>query len=447
MTVKLSPSQQNVLDEVFSFIMSDEPALVITGEAGTGKSFVSAQIIRELPIYLKSAGVAGFTKYSVVHLAAPTNKAVENLQEIANKLSDDERKIIGNFGTVHKLFGIGFDFVKRESVWSSAKPIEDAVILIDEMPMISTYMLKTIMRCTKASKVIFIGDDNQLPPVDEKPDMMGKINIPVMQMGFRQVSLTDQMRQKSDSPLYDYIGKVCDCVRFNKPADMSLLNSVPGITFANDACVTDALNKLYDPSTGYLDLRVLCYTNNSVGFWNKNIREFLKIPVVPRIGDCVNTIYGRGVVTECKKKEEHPIDVTSTQPVNLTYYTLTVEVGKRIVTPTIVAHPGRLKRLLAQRAALEKAGKVMPDSLTTKLQRLSTEIGRESTIDMSQAMTVHKSQGSTYNNVLIDLTDFAEYAELMGIDTLRRLMYVAVSRAKQNVIFYGDFPKVYFEEQ
>lgn len=54
-------------------------------------------------------------------------------------------------------------------------------------------------------------------------------------------------------------------------------------------------------------------------------------------------------------------------------------------------------------------------------------------------MTVHKTQGSTFNNVAIDLTDIVFQNTRFGrrendIDIRNKLIYVALSRARKSVI-------------
>ena len=53
------------------------------------------------------------------------------------------------------------------------------------------------------------------------------------------------------------------------------------------------------------------------------------------------------------------------------------------------------------------------------------------------ASTVNKAQGSTYDKVFIDLSDFKPMVHKDPIQ-LARLLYVAMSRAKYQVIFTGD---------
>jgi len=48
------------------------------------------------------------------------------------------------------------------------------------------------------------------------------------------------------------------------------------------------------------------------------------------------------------------------------------------------------------------------------------------------AMTIHKSQGSTYKNVFIDVPDILK---CRSTELRNRLFYVAISRAQENVYF------------
>ena len=56
------------------------------------------------------------------------------------------------------------------------------------------------------------------------------------------------------------------------------------------------------------------------------------------------------------------------------------------------------------------------------------------------ASTMHKSQGSTYDRVFIDLGNLSS---CHNPDVAARLLYVSASRAKQHVILYGDLAEKY----
>ena len=55
-----------------------------------------------------------------------------------------------------------------------------------------------------------------------------------------------------------------------------------------------------------------------------------------------------------------------------------------------------------------------------------------------EACTVHKSQGSSFDTVYIDADDLSTCT---NIATAARLLYVAVSRSRNRVVFYGKLHK------
>lgn len=103
----------------------------LIGGAGTGKSYVTANIIKQL-----------VTNGQHVAILAPTHKAREALQ---SKLEQGTVRTIHSF--VHK-------------------PEKCDVIVIDESGMLSTPLFHSLMRVYEGQQLIFVGDKNQLPPVE-----------------------------------------------------------------------------------------------------------------------------------------------------------------------------------------------------------------------------------------------------------------------------------------
>ena len=106
----------------------------IIGGAGTGKSFVTAEVVHQLHLNKRK-----------VEILAPTHKAKEALQE---KLKG------GTVRTVHS-------FVHQSE--KTTKDVE--VIVIDEAGMLSTPLFNQLRRVYSGQQLIFIGDKNQLPPI------------------------------------------------------------------------------------------------------------------------------------------------------------------------------------------------------------------------------------------------------------------------------------------
>ena len=103
----------------------------VIGGAGTGKSYVTAEIVEQLRLNKKK-----------IAILAPTHKAKESLQE---KLRVGEVKTIHSF--VHN-------------------PFVCDVIVIDEAGMLSTPLFNKLAQAYSGQQLIFIGDKNQLPPVE-----------------------------------------------------------------------------------------------------------------------------------------------------------------------------------------------------------------------------------------------------------------------------------------
>ena len=121
-----SKEQMNALETSLKYHVS-----CVIGRAGTGKSYVTAEIVNQLRLNDKT-----------VAILAPTHKAKEALQE---KLTTGEVKTIHSF--VHR-------------------PFECDVIVIDESGMLSTPLFDKLARAYSGQQLIFIGDKNQLPPVE-----------------------------------------------------------------------------------------------------------------------------------------------------------------------------------------------------------------------------------------------------------------------------------------
>lgn len=121
-----SKEQMNALETSLKYQIS-----CVIGRAGTGKSYVTAEIVNQLRLNGKK-----------VAILAPTHKAKEALQE---KLKHGEVKTIHSF--VHH-------------------PFDCDAIVIDESGMLSTPLFNKLVRAYTGQQLIFIGDKNQLPPVE-----------------------------------------------------------------------------------------------------------------------------------------------------------------------------------------------------------------------------------------------------------------------------------------
>lgn len=103
----------------------------LIGGAGTGKSFVTSEIVEQLMLNGKR-----------VTILAPTHKARQALQQKLKR---------GTVQTIHS-------FVYGRSG-------ETDVIVIDESGMISTELMSKLAGVYKGEQLVFVGDKNQIPPI------------------------------------------------------------------------------------------------------------------------------------------------------------------------------------------------------------------------------------------------------------------------------------------
>jgi len=126
----ISLKSENEQHEALQMCLTNQISCLIGG-AGTGKSFVTSNIIEQLMLNNKQ-----------VAILAPTHKAKEALQQKLTR---------GTVRTIHS-------FVH--------KPTDCDAIVIDESGMLSTALLYSLLKRHHEKQIIFIGDKNQLEPIE-----------------------------------------------------------------------------------------------------------------------------------------------------------------------------------------------------------------------------------------------------------------------------------------
>ncbi len=157
----LTLSQQQAYRDILGFIESKHRFFRLSGYAGTGKSFLMVQVIR----WLKE-------KKFHFAVASPTNKAAKNLQLLCQ-----QQEVKVKVTTVAKLLKLqpvinldtgNQEFLPKNLAIDGLSDYD--VVIIDEFSMLNRDNFKAIQEEIGKTKtqVIFVGDDAQLPPVNEK---------------------------------------------------------------------------------------------------------------------------------------------------------------------------------------------------------------------------------------------------------------------------------------
>lgn len=140
--IELSQKQKEAIQAV-----NDNNVCIITGGPGTGKTTIIKVIIE---LYKKH------NKKPV--LCAPTGRAAKRMTETTG----EEAK------TLHRLLEIGKfeDETSGPNVDMEITPLDADVVIVDEMSMVDLFLMNYLVRAVyKGTKLVFVGDIDQLPSV------------------------------------------------------------------------------------------------------------------------------------------------------------------------------------------------------------------------------------------------------------------------------------------
>ena len=139
--MKLSEKQFEAISQV-----NDHNISIITGGPGTGKTTIIKCLI----------GIYKSHQKKIV-LCAPTGRAAKRMSETTG----EEAK------TIHRLLEIGkIDDDKLGNIDDDISPIDCDVLVVDEMSMVDIFLMNWVVKAVfLGTKIIFVGDANQLPSV------------------------------------------------------------------------------------------------------------------------------------------------------------------------------------------------------------------------------------------------------------------------------------------
>ena len=370
---------------------------ILTGGPGTGKTTV----IKALLQIFGRLGVS-------CALCAPTGRAAKRMSEATS----NEAK------TIHRLLEVspGGELSDKPRFFrDNSNPLDDEVIIVDEASMIDVPLMSSLLLALKpGSRLILIGDTNQLPSVGGGNVLRDIISSDC----FATVCLNEIFRQsegsgiivnahainngvhpdldrkfddfffiqKKDEEIPEYIAGLC---KNRLPAKYGITEGIQVITpTKKGGCGTQNLNYLLQ---GHLNPQSSDKEEHSVSA-DKALR----------VGDRVMQIKNN------YEAEWHLVDGIGN------------ESGMGVFNGDI----GKITSIdkVEQSVTVDFLGKAV-DYVFSDLDQL----------DHSYAITVHKSQGSEYPIVIIPVSNRCPPMLLT-----RNLIYTAITRAEKIVILLGD---------
>lgn len=353
---------------------------IITGGPGTGKTTILKGI---LDLYKVLSSSDKIRLNEQIALLAPTGRASKRMSEVTNFEAS----------TIHRFLKWNKDtnrFQINEYNKSSV-----SFVIIDEASMIDTMLLANLLKGLKSScHIIFVGDANQLPSVaagDVLNDMIESKELPVY-------ALKNWHRQGSDSKIIPFAHRINEGI-----LDRELLNSGSDLEFipCKDNEIIEVIGNVCKDYNSY-DLQVLApiYKNrNGIYAINDHLQKLWN----PKSPSKKEIEGNEGIYRE----KDKVIQLSNMKDESV----FNGDIG--IID--------RIKLLGNKELYIDYDGNLVKYT-KSMLQNFT----------LGYAISIHKSQGSEFDTVLIPFT--FDYRKML----YRKLIYTGVTRCKKKLILVGD---------
>ena len=354
-----------------------EKILVITGSPGTGKSTILNFVIKIFEKENKS-----------VLLGAPTGRASKRLCETTGKEAKTIHRLLNYNPKLNK-------FLKNEK-----NPINADIVIVDEASMLDIRLMRNLLLAIKPqTRVIFVGDIDQLPavgPGNVLSDIISSGMVPVIELKniYRQEgeSLIIHNAHKVRDGQFPYIGKPKnnDFFFIEKEEPEEVVDLILNLLTRR---IPESFN--YNP---LYDVQVLVPTNKGIvgvnnlnsriqDILNFNSQKVLRGSVQYRLNDKVIQLKNN------YEKDVYNGDIGFISGIDMEMEEITVNFDGRNV---------------------------------------SYDFSELDEISLSYAISIHKSQGSEFKCVIIPILT-SHYMLLQ-----RNLLYTAITRARELAVIVGS---------
>ncbi len=418
--IELSQQQWEALQALEDFVKSEEKIYLLTGYAGTGKTTLLQALITRLQQQRDSRPIA---------LTALSNKATKVLQTMAYRWGCEVDCM-----TCCKLLGLK-PVIDKETGGQKFEPDRDRakltteydLIVVDECSMINQEMwdllVKEVSSFTQRTQLLFVGDSAQLPPV-------GEAEAPCFEAIIHRRDLTEVIRYGGA------IGLLAEDVRTNLDRP-----TMPRAKSDRNATNTEGIFTLPQPhweklmlraftSSAYEkdpdQVRVLAYTNARVNYLNHKIRTAI-------YGDkAARFVSGERLIAKnvCLGKERVLLQ-TSEECLVMEAYLVRFE-GWLVWELEVVTEDHQERKLRVLHEDEQQRFQGLLSDYSEKKQWMAFWDYKQLFHDVSYAysLTVHKSQGSTFQDVFVDVPNLMLNRK---VTERNQLYYVAFTRAAKRL--------------
>jgi len=364
-----------------------EPFSIITGGPGTGKTTIVKGILMVYEQICRSE-----KRDPVILLASPTGRAAKRMNETTQMEAS----------TIHRM--LGYDRSKTFK-YNEENPLEADLIIVDEVSMLDTYLaFQLFTSIKKDTKVILVGDDNQLPSVGPGQVLRDLIESESVTL----TRLTEIHRQAEGSSVIALaheinLGRLPGDLGEKKEDRLFIPATDNEIIAMLERVIQNAVSKGYTAS----DVQVLIpMYRGHVGI--DRVNQLLQKLFNPPAEEKVELENGARIFREGDKV----LQLANNPDEGI----MNGDVGEVISIETV------------------PDGKNNEKQIIVKFDHLRVEYRRDDFISLTHAyaMSIHKSQGSEYKVVIMPMSQ-SYYFMLQ-----KKLLYTGVTRAQKSLVIIGD---------
>lgn len=399
--ITLSEKQKEAIKAV-----NDNNVCVITGGPGTGKTTIIKFIIE---LYKK--------ENKKVVLCAPTGRAAKRMSETTGE----------DATTIHRLLCLGKveESLGMERVDYAIEPIDTDVLIIDEMSMVDVFLMNYILKgLYMGTKLVLVGDVNQLPSVGPGNVLKDIINSETVET----IELNEIFRQAAKSQIITNAHKVNNGENFLEIPKEELKEKLQDFYFLNEPTQNKMLEDVISLCTGRLkkfgnydffrDIQVLTPTKKG-----KLGTKELNIELQNALNPSLNEKNNIKEIPQKKHGDRVFLEGDRVMQVKNNYDIYWEKNHKEDGTGIFNGELGTIKKI----DDVTKQIEIKFDDEKTAWYEYS-ELEQ---LEHSYSITIHKSQGSEFDVVIMCLPQAAPML------LTRNLLYTGITRAKKLLIVLG----------
>lgn len=368
--------------------------MVLTGGPGTGKTTIVNAIIEILE-----------QKKISVALTAPTGRAAKRMSEVTGC----------DAKTIHRLLEICYSDDESESLFTRGEdlPLDEDFIIVDETSMVDVLLGSALFKALKPNAhIIMVGDADQLPPVGAG-NMLGDI---IASDAVKTVRLTKIFRQAAQSMIIQNAHRIIngEAPVLNE-TDSDFYHVARGGADAIASCVTDLCKNRLPNAYGYDPLsQIQVLSSMKKGICGvKNLNKLLQQSLNPESDDKQEHRAGERIYRE----GDRVMQIKNNY--NMPWENLS---GGEDGAGVFNGDMGYIEEI----DNVSRCISVIYDD-----KRVLYNFDMLDELELAYATTVHKSQGSEFDVVVMPVYNAAPM--LMK----RNLLYTALTRAKKLVVLVG----------